>query len=74
MQNHKISCIAIDEKIKMLEFILEKIKPDYNIATIKTIRDAVLSSNKYCYPVIKYLNEYIGKKEKEMLQKIIRNA
>lgn len=60
--NRLIHNIPVEYRVEFLKWILEEVKPDYDIVAVKTIRDGIIHKNAH-YPIIKYLNHYIAKRE-----------
>jgi hypothetical protein len=59
---------------EILKWILEEVKPDYDIIAIKTIKEGIKVYDYDNYPILKYLNEYIDKREKIILQEMINKC
>ena len=60
--NYLTHNIQVEHRIEFIKWILEELKPDYNIIAVKTIRDGIIHKDEH-YPIIKYLNHYIAKRE-----------
>jgi hypothetical protein len=72
-ENKRFSDEENDKRLEFICWILEEVKPDYDIIAIKTIKDGI-KNNRYNYPILKYLNEYIDKREKIILQEMINKC
>ena len=59
---------------EILKWILEEVKPDYDIIAIKTIKEGIKVYDYDNYDILKYLNEYIDKREKIILQEMINKC
>jgi hypothetical protein len=57
-----------NKRLQFIKWILEEVKPDYNLATINVIRDAIIHDKNGKFQIAKYLTEYIEKRGEIKLQ------
>ena len=57
-----------NKRLQFIKWILEEVKPDYNLATFKVMRDAIIHDKNGKFQIAKYLTEYIEKREEIKLQ------